>query len=188
MALVLVGVALLMATACQPYAYLHLDSRGQPVRWSPCATIHYQIDPTGGRLVLTSDIHDAFAAASLATGIPVRYDGRVDADGVHQDDRDPVWVSYGVIPGRHAGWSDPAIRGGRYVSGVIVLDPGDLNGDAAARRRVAFHEVGHLFGLDHPDGEAFSTQVMGIADAPYRSGDLDGLRALGRSPKGCPAR
>ncbi len=171
-------------TACQPYAYLHVDSSGQPVRWAPCETIHYQIDPTGGRLVLTSDIHDAFAAASAATGIAVQYDGRVDADQVHQDDHDPVWVSYEYIPGGYNGWSDPAVRDGRYVSGVILLDPVDLNGDPTLHRRVAFHEVGHLFGLaDLPS--AGTSEVMGLASAPYRSGDLAGLRSLGRSPKGC---
>lgn len=179
------GMVVLLA-ACQPYVILHYTAAGQPVRWAPCQTIHYRIDPTGGRLVLTSDIHDAFAAASAITAIPVHYDGRVDATRPHHDDTDPVWVYYEPIPGLDAGWTDGAVRGDRYVGGVILLDPGQLNADPTFHRRAAFHEVGHLFGLDHPMGDAARTEVMGDAPAPYHDGDIAGLHVLGRRPKECP--
>ena len=181
----LLGMVVLLA-ACQPYAFQRFAPDGRPVRWGPCATVHYQIDPAGGRLVLTSYIHDAFAAASAITGIPVRYDGRVDASRPHQDGTDPVWVSYEYIPGLNAGWTDPAVRGDRYVGGVIYLDPTDLNQDPAFHRRAAFHEVGHLFGLAHAPADAADTEVMGDAPAPFHDGDIAGLRALGRQPKDCP--
>jgi hypothetical protein len=155
----------------------------QVLRWDPCRTIRYQIDPRGGIMTFTPDIHEAFRAASMASGIRVQYAGRGNARAPHQDGIDPVLVSYGYAGGA-AGWGEAAVRGDEIVGGTIVLDPNRLGNSRRYHRRITFHEVGHIFGLQHP-AVGRTAQVMGTASAPYRSADLAGFRMVGRRPGEC---
>jgi hypothetical protein len=177
-------ITVLIVGACDVAAPVRANYGGRPVRWNPCGIIHYQIDPAGMPVGFSVDVHAAFDAASAATGVRHHYDGVYPHGRAHSDANDPVLVSYGTVGHGSTGYAEPTQVGGRYVGGTILLD-GNLLRDRARHRRVAFHEVGHLFGLGHPPSALQSSMVMGNAALPYRAGDLAGFRAVGGQPGEC---
>lgn len=179
---------MLVLSGCN-FAYLSYY-QGQPVGWG-CNTIHYRIDITGmPNLAWAQDIHDAFRAASAASGIPVHYDGRLSHSTVtsHQWQSsvgDPVWVFYKPFddpPSSAGGYTDPTFSNHHIVGGEIMFNT-LTRWNRTLHRRVAFHEVGHIFGLAHVTSDATSV-VMGYHNAPYQYGDIVGLRGNGR-PSNC---
>jgi len=182
--LAVVLLVALLAGPCLPAAPVRASYAGRPVRWNPCGVIHYQIDPAGMPIGFSADVHAAFDAASAATGIRHQYDGVYPHGRQHSDANDPVLVSYGNVGHGSTGYAEPTRVGRRYVGGTILLD-GTLLRDRTRHRRVAFHEVGHLFGLAHPASALMSTMVMGTAALPYRDADLAGLRTVGRQAGEC---
>lgn len=178
---------------------------GDPVRFDPCTPIRYVVNPTNAPPNALEDVHEAIALTAEVTGIRFVYEG--ETDEVPTPRRKPYQPArYGE---RWApvlvGWlpNDPAVFeehgagvGGStavpnedgtpvYVSGTITMnashelqpgfDPGRTWG------KVALHELGHVLGLDHVQNPA---QVMNAnlvsSAATWGTGDLAGLRALGR--------
>lgn len=71
-------------------------------------------------------------------------------------------------------WTDVYHTGGTYEAAVIIFNKA-VTLTMAQFSNAAYHEVGHVAGLDHC---ADQSQVMGSSPPPYRSGDLAGFAAL----------
>ncbi len=160
------------------------------IRWKPCGTIEYVIDVTDAPIGWVHDIHDAFRAASVATGIPVRYAGRWPHGQSHSS-RDPVLVYYKYDKGfpQHNAIAytqmDKDLSGHWIIGGYIIVDPEIAQFNHRYHRRTIFHEVGHAFGLPHPGSRYYGVSVMGYANAPYKPFDLWMFKFVGRQPIEC---
>ncbi len=160
------------------------------LRWKPCGTIEYTIDVTDAPIQWVHDIHDAFRAASAATGISVHYAGRWPHDKVRTS-RDPVLIYYKFDKGfpEHNAIAytqmDRNPSGRRIVGGYVIVDPNIGNTSHNIHMRTIFHEVGHVFGLPHPGPRYWGESVMGTATLPYKPFDLWMFKLVGRQPGEC---
>lgn len=187
------------------YAFIqHQDGApNDPVTWSPCQPIHYEINPAGGPPDAIPLTEQAVERAQQASGLVFQYDGETSARprwhspvvpilGLDK----PVLISWadaaevpelagnvagigGSVPRRnHDGWL-------RYTSGGVTLDSASFAALArrpdgeAEQRAIILHELGHLLGLNHvPDSaELMNGHNVGLLD--YGPGDLAGLAKLG---------
>lgn len=157
-------------------------------RWNPCKPVEYTIDVTDLNIAWSHDIHDAFKAASKATGIPVRYAGRWP-HGKLRTPRDPVLVYYKSDPGFRGSFGYTQMNynaiGTRIVGGYVIINPIINSRSHETHRKTLYHEVGHVFGLPHPLPKYSATTVMGTAPAPYKPGDLFMFQFVGRQPGEC---
>jgi len=184
------------------------DGSGRPVAFDPCRKLHVAVrpdkaPPRGGQL-----LSSALRRLSRATGLVIAFDGpttenpsdeRPPRDAARYGDRwSPVLIAWSDerewpdLAGYITGVGGPAsVSSGvpgsrRFVSGQVVLDAEQLrdtlrepNGDAQVRA-VIMHELGHLVGLQHvADRDQLMFSESG-ARTTYGTGDLQGLRALGR--------
>jgi hypothetical protein len=179
-----------------------------PVRYNPCAPIHYVINPTGAPDGAIEDVHAAFRMTSEASGIRFVYEGATGESPVfrrepYQPDLygqrwAPVLIAWapldeGVPAGGEEGNATVgrggsvyrANRDGRavYVSGSAVFDPSaDLNPGFAGQTwgQVILHELGHVLGLDHVDDPgSVMNPVVGLRPAMWGGVDRAGLWDLG---------
>lgn len=185
---------------------------GQPIRWNPCAPIHYVVNLGPAPPGSLEDVQAAALELSSATGIGFVYDGLTDE--VPSRGRDPYQ------PGRYGnrwapiliGWVDPAEssfdfdpggheaaaiagpitpdRGPRdiFVSGVVAINAADPNppgfSSPGSQGPVVLHELAHVLGLGHVKARGELMEPSGGGVTSFGPGDLEGLRALGRSA-GC---
>lgn len=183
---------------------------GRPIRWNPCAPIHWQFRapgaPTGGLTV----VKQVVARVAQTTGTTWVFDGTVGTAPTTAwlptttTSVRPVLIGWadatssdllrnqprGVLGVTRTAWMGVRKDGHSYAvirAAVIALDRSDrlpLNGPVSWRT-VALHEMSHAMGLDHAGS---SRQLMypvlqpGLAD--LQSGDLQGLARVGRSA-GC---
>jgi hypothetical protein len=185
---------------------------GEVDRWDPCRPIHYVVDVQAGPTGSLQDIEKAVAEVAGITHMTFVYDGtttevpsdkRKDVRKVHGKWRfSPVLIA--VVPsllyngdggdGDTTAFTQPSIYtsdtdgSSEIVSAQIVIDNGALSDggfdDPDALGPTLLHELGHLVGLDHVDahGEVMQPDGGGVVD--YGSGDVAGLRYLGRT-HGC---
>jgi hypothetical protein len=185
------------------YTFMHTRDNGQPVRWSTCDPIRYVArpanEPVGARQLLRSSVR----RVAEVTGLTFSFEGTTDeAPSVDRrpehpnrygDGWSPVLVAYSgpeeypALKGRTAGHAGPVYlqAGGapRYVSGIVVLDAEQLRSmDDRAVRAVMLHELAHVVGLGHVEdrGQLMNAVQYGREVLSLQSGDLAGLRALGR--------
>jgi hypothetical protein len=200
------------ATGPARYTFLLLEpDRTTPIRWNPCAPIHYKVSL--GRVVPASEVIQVRAAfdtvGEALGGVTFVYDGTTDVvpdviDGSAAADTDIVFAfaTHGsgpdgsdLLSGWEAGRGGLAAAGSAGADGVtrqrpthgsVVLDVDVWKVISRHDRAVLYlHEIGHAVGLDHPRDDR---QIMssGAYDLPvrYQSGDLAGLARLGRQA-GC---
>lgn len=151
-------------------------------RWCPCKPIRYSIDPTFGP-GWTQDIHAAFRSASRYSKIPVRYAGLWPHGRQHRDNGDPVLVYYKGNTSGQGAYAEPYIDGKTIKGGVIMLSTW-LASDRNEHKRAIYHEVGHIFGLQHPSPLTDSA-VMGRGFPPYRNYDIYGFALFGKQTSDC---
>lgn len=211
--LVLAGLLACPAAGAATSGYRFYATQGapvEPVRWNPCATLTYRINPNG--YASTTAVNRVLAAvgeASRATGIRFSYLGRTTV--VPDDPRYPTagtaadlvitWARSGAGTRRSAMLpTDPRVAGiGGYSTmhtnkgfelaraGYVVFNAGRVFSMSARRQYVvALHELGHLLGLDDVvDGrQIMNGTVLVSGPSHYATGDLQGLHRLGRSA-GC---
>jgi len=204
-------VKALPASRPNEFVYLNLKPvNQQPFRWNPCEPMHYVTDLSlapGGGLEL---VQAAVARTSEATGIEFVYDGETTespsdraSEAVLVEEGEDGWRWAPVVIGwvdadefsrlPTAGQGEPvAIAGpigeaGVYVTGWAAFDaaaPLRSDWSLAGWGPVIQHELGHIIGLDHATSRAQLMYPNGGDRVDWGTGDLEGLRALGRS-SGC---
>lgn len=184
---------------------------GQPVRWDPCAPIHWTSStgrgPAGGLVVLRS----AVAQVARATGTTWVYDGeRRTVPSSAYLPREPArsyppvllgWTDGtasdllraappGVLGMTRTSWFGAVAAGRRAAAtraGVVALDRTDrlaLSGPVSWAA-TTLHELGHVMGLQHSlDTQQLMAPLLPRSVAGLQPGDRAGLALLGRS-RGC---
>ena len=189
------------------YAFLEAQRGGcLPVRYNPCEPLHYVINSALAPPGVVDDLREAMRRVQEATGITFVDDGPTDEQATAN--RTLSQARYGnrwapiLISWEHgerfrmdatnpAGGQSTAVEG-VYVSGVLIINadatpPARGFGEGGTWGRVFIHELGHIVGLGHV---ARSDQIMfaelGVqrGRAEFHSGDLAGLRLIGREA-GC---
>jgi hypothetical protein len=184
---------------------------GEPVRWNPCAPIHYVIDPGHAPEGSLDDVYQAIAKISAATGITFVYEGL--STEIPDRDRAPfdpqtygdrwvplliAWVTptqtdiaftgnghdFAAVARPLTAPTDPR----QFVSGWIAVNQLDPNppgwSEPGDQGPTLLHELGHIIGLDHTPSTAELMEPSGGLVTDLGPGDREGLGLLGRSA-GC---
>lgn len=184
-----------------------------PLRWDPCAPIHYVVNAEHAEPGAEADVAEALARINSATGLDFVYDGPTSEvptsswyakswPGSAYAPLVVAWAEPGttdMLPSDHeSGWgvANAATIDGekRFVTGAVVLnaDQNDLYpagfGGGATRGALLMHELGHSVGLGHAhaDGQVMHGTIGSATPAQYAAGDLAGLSQLGDA-RGCAA-
>jgi hypothetical protein len=183
---------------------------GKPVRWNPCAPIHWRFRaanaPRGGFYVVKA----AIARVQRATGIRFVYDGLSASvpstrwlptttakvppvligwtDGSHSDLLRGVPSGVlGVTRTAYFGTTVNGVQVAATKAAVIALDRTDrlpLTG-SVSWSAVLQHEMGHVMGLDHVgNARQLMYPMLQRSLLNLQAGDLLGLARLGRAA-GC---
>lgn len=168
----LVFLSVLLLAGCD-YTIAHYNPDSSPTTWE-CHTVTWRINPAGFTAAQVETFKEAFRAAHAASGVPTQYLGTTTGRPANANEG-PVIVFRTDLPGSTAAITELHYNGQRYDGGYIKVD---YNLPSYFFDDMAWHEVGHAYGLGHP---AVSGQVMSTTSAgpPYRSGDLAGLAAVG---------
>lgn len=196
------------ATAAHPTDYATYTDRGWLQRWNPCEPLHYRTDT---RLVPSAlaTVRSAVAQVSKATGITFAYDGATAYTPVMNGSNQPA--SLVVSFARHNGQAGGSnyLAGGsqlgeggfqssyqtlngkittyKITKGYAVIDAANYNkATAKVKTATLLHELGHAVGLNHAryTGEVMYPVIANTGAGAYSSGDLAGLKKVGRSA-GC---
>lgn len=173
---------------------------GEPVRWNPCTTIRWQLNPTGAPPEAHRDVTRALREVSDATGIRFSYGGGTSYVARRGEPVPPpeeaqlffAWATVEQVP-ELAGklgvggfvYSDPEPGEAHITSGYVVLDrfapvaPGW--GRGVTRGALLLHETGHALNLGHVSApsQVMYSRLQAGSQAAYQRGDLAGLRRLG---------
>ena len=180
---------------------------GEPYRWDPCSTIHFQVDLGGVDDHVLDDVKEAVRRVSQASGLRFEFDGVVHLS-VNDllSSGDFVTASGGLhwSPLLIAFRSQTAMRGlgvrgaygvafpvttrldaDQFVSGAVVINASAGLQDGFDRApsvgTVLQHELGHAVGLGHIlDPFQLMSPVPVVTD--WGRGDLAGLEELGEGP------
>jgi hypothetical protein len=198
------------------YTFLVANPDGSPVRWNPCAPIHYATNLAEAPPGAAGVVAGALARVTAAPGITFVDDGsttEIPASNrqPYQPHRygnawAPVVIAWAhpsqtdVLPGGNvigeggSSWVQTAGGPKVFVSGEVVIDADNTGsfassfGAGSTLGELLLHEVGHVTGLGHTTDRS---QVMypvlePLPAAAYGSGDLAGLDRMGMSA-GCVA-
>jgi hypothetical protein len=190
------------------HAFIGRSADGEPYRWDPCSTIHYQVDL--GRMDdrVLDDVNEAVRRISRASGLALEFDGVVHVSvndlvgsgdfvtattaGLHWS---PVLIAFRsrsamrVLGVRGAyGVAMPVTTrfdADQFVSGVVMINASagleDGFDRAPSMGTVLQHELGHAVGLGHIlDPFQLMSPVPVVTD--WGRGDLAGLEELGDGP------
>ncbi len=186
-------------------------NHGEPVRWNPCAPIHYVVNVEHAPEGSLQDVQEAIDRVSTATGVDFIYDGPTEE--IPQRDRNPYlpelygdrWAPVVVAWATQSQTDVPFQKGDEYfaavarplgppdgtpqfVSGWVVVNAADPNPTGWAytgsQGPTVLHELGHIMGLDHVTSKAELMEPAGGYMTDFGPGDLAGLERLGLD-QGC---
>jgi hypothetical protein len=190
------------------HAFIGRSADGEPYRWDPCSTIHYQVDLGQMDDRVLDDVKEAVRRISVASGLAFEFDGVVHVSvndlvssgdfvtattaGLHWS---PVLIAFRsrsamrLLGVRRAfGVAMPVTTqfdAEQFVSGVVVINASAGLEDGFDRApsvgTVLQHELGHAVGLGHIfDPFQLMSPVPVVTD--WGTGDLAGLEELGKGP------
>jgi hypothetical protein len=194
--------------------YSFIDTaNGQPVRWNPCAPIHYVVNLTHAPPGSLDDVTAAVRTISDASGIKFVYDGTsTETPSPQRQPYQPFRYGNRWAPVL-IGWVDPTLSsftfkkdpqgrdaigiGGpewayadrqQYVSGFVVINDKEGYppgfGSPYVQGATILHELGHVLGLGHVKQQGEIMEYAGGGMGTFGPGDLEGLQKVGR-PAGC---
>ena len=190
------------------YTFIETTISGDPVRWNPCAPIHYVVNDDLARYPeAVADTEAAAGRVSEATGIDFIYDGDTSEEveqgrsvyqpGRYGDEWAPVliaWTDPDDSPIQFSRGDDVALgvasplvpthgRFDLYVSGWVALNadyPGPAGFDTPSAVGLTIqHELGHVIGMGHTKVFGELMQGAGGGALDWGPGDLEGLHQLG---------
>ena len=190
------------------HAFIGRSADGEPYRWDPCSTIHYQVDLGQMDDRVLDDVNEAVRRINEASGLGFEFDGFVHVSvndlvssgdfvtattaGLHWS---PVVIAFRsrsamrVLGVRQAlGVAMPVTTrfdAEQFVSGVVVINASaglkDGFDRAPSLGTVLQHELGHAVGLGHIlDPFQLMSPVPVVTD--WGTGDRAGLEELGEGP------
>lgn len=183
---------------------------GKPVRWNPCAAIHWQFRPNGAPASGLAVAKSAVARIAQATGTTWVYDGAVSTAPTtawlpkSPTARKPVLIGWSdaahsdLLAGKSSStlgvtrtvWFGVDIQGVKTaaIRGAVVALNASKSLPATGPvswKVVLLHELGHAMGLGHAGaGNQLMYPVLPRTLTGLQSGDLQGLLRVGR-PAGC---
>jgi hypothetical protein len=136
------------APAGPGYSFMQTNASGSPVRWNPCAPLHYRTNLTEAPTNAAADLAEALAKVTEATGIRFVDNGATTVIPDHHYEQQEARSRYPVViawatPGETdilsqpfplplgahelgiggpAALIDPATGHGVYVSGTVMID------------------------------------------------------------------
>jgi hypothetical protein len=190
------------------YTFQRTNADHTPVRFDPCAPIHYVTNLSQAPPRASADVAQAITILSGATGLRFVDDG--SSTDIPSSARSGVaagaktWAPV-LIAWSHHGESDllpgGAVAGegvsawlpatgnsvAQYVSGQVAIDAPaaaalqDGFGPGRTVGELLLHELAHVVGLGHTDDptQLMAATLVGRDAAAFGSGDLAGLRQLG---------
>lgn len=192
-----------------PYSFLATqEGSTEPVAYDPCRPIPVVVNPRTAPPGADELLAEALDTMSSITGLSFALEGPTDERIVEgrspfQPERygnrwAPVLIAWsdpnelaaldGSVAG--VGGSTPAHTSGDgplvYVTGIVALD-GPAFAEIVARedgypvaRAIVLHELAHLVGLDHVEGDDQLMAEKGGGITEPQAGDITGLSRLGR--------
>ncbi len=190
-----------------PYAFMHVDPQGDPVRYDPCRPVHYVVNPRGGPAGSVEMVRDAVSSISAATGLVFVDDGTT-TEAVSEQ-REPVqrerygnrWAPLlvgfadrgtfsgltGQVAGLGGSYELTTPAGARLVTGQITLASDTFrtlvdSGRLGQATTIVQHELGHVVGLDHVDDPGQLMYRSNKGQVNLGPGDVQGLAIAGSGP------
>jgi len=190
------------------HAFIGRTADGEPFRWDPCSTIHFQVDLGQVDDHVLDDVKEAVRRINEASGLRFEFDGVVHLSvndllssgdfvtatraGLHWS---PVLIAFrsreamrGLgVRGAYGAAFPVTTRfdADQFVSGAVVINASaglqDGFGRAPSVGTVLQHELGHAVGLGHIlDPFQLMSPMPIVTD--WGKGDLAGLEELGEGP------
>lgn len=143
------------------------------LRWNPCRTITWTIDPSGNTKNWPTDNHPrAVARMGQATGLTF-------AEVPFGQPADITFKWRPINYQNSIGYGSSQNVGGWKGNGVVIIDPDRTH----AYYGLLLHELGHVIGIDHV---ASRREIMGNTRLPdFGPGDLRGLAIVGKQEGEC---
>jgi hypothetical protein len=189
------------------FKFLEVDAHtGAPIRFNPCHTIEYVVNPDGAPPGGLTAVNAAVDQVSKASGIAFSSVGitserslagrPIYQPSLYGNKWAPIlieWMPLGKASGTGHGFAGvggpsrqvPSGTTQVYVSGKVLMNSDDVE-PPELLEGILMHELGHVLGLDHVTnpGDVMNPAANIIPNQQWGPGDLAGLQKVGKAA-GC---